>query len=241
MLKGKVAVVTGSTSGVGLGIARKLAAMLNGFGDAAEIEKLRQDIASTFGIRVACSGADLAKAAAVTGRSSRRRGHSGTSTCWSTTPASSMWQRPGISGRKVGRDHRDQSHRRFSGHPCSAGANAQGYKSRSTPSLPTRSCHRTTPRQGCAARNSPRSSSPRPNSSAPSPYCFAPKKQRGSTASHSRWMVDGLHDSQAAAQMICFVARCSQSCVGSQPSVLLSVVQGRRQCASMGERWSSGR
>jgi 3-hydroxybutyrate dehydrogenase len=46
MLKQKIAVVTGSTSGIGLGVARQLAAqgadiLLNGFGDAAEIEKLR--------------------------------------------------------------------------------------------------------------------------------------------------------------------------------------------------------
>ena len=46
MLSGKSAIVTGSTSGIGLGIARGLAAsganvMLNGFGDAAEIEAIR--------------------------------------------------------------------------------------------------------------------------------------------------------------------------------------------------------
>jgi 3-hydroxybutyrate dehydrogenase len=58
MLKGKVAVVTGSTSGIGLGIARTLAAegadlVINGFGEAAAIEKLRQEIAATHGVRVA--------------------------------------------------------------------------------------------------------------------------------------------------------------------------------------------
>ncbi len=46
MLSGKSAIVTGSTSGIGLGIARGLAAsganiMLNGFGDAQEIEAIR--------------------------------------------------------------------------------------------------------------------------------------------------------------------------------------------------------
>jgi 3-hydroxybutyrate dehydrogenase len=71
MLQGKVAVVTGSTSGIGLGIARALAGdgadvMLNGLGEAASIEQLRKEVAATYGVRVAYSGADLSKPAAVT-------------------------------------------------------------------------------------------------------------------------------------------------------------------------------
>jgi 3-hydroxybutyrate dehydrogenase len=65
-LKGKVALVTGSTSGIGLGIARALAAegadiMLNGFGDAGTIEKLRSELAAEFKVRVEYDGADLSK------------------------------------------------------------------------------------------------------------------------------------------------------------------------------------
>ncbi|MBC7905198.1 MAG: 3-hydroxybutyrate dehydrogenase [Rhodospirillaceae bacterium] len=67
MLKGRKAIVTGSTSGIGLGIARALAAegvsvMLNGFGDAGAIETLRADLAKEFGVEVAYNAADLSKA-----------------------------------------------------------------------------------------------------------------------------------------------------------------------------------
>ena len=64
MLQGKVAVVTGSTSGIGLGVARALAAdgasvMLNGFGDATHIETMRGQLAEEFGVDVAYDAADL--------------------------------------------------------------------------------------------------------------------------------------------------------------------------------------
>ena len=66
MLNGRRALVTGSTSGIGLGIARALAAqgasvMLNGFGDASEIEVLRAGLAKEFGVTVLYDGADLSK------------------------------------------------------------------------------------------------------------------------------------------------------------------------------------
>ena len=66
MLKGKNALITGSTSGIGLGIAEGFAKegvnlVLNGFGDAAEIEKLRADLAAKYGIKVLYDGADMSK------------------------------------------------------------------------------------------------------------------------------------------------------------------------------------
>jgi len=65
-LDGKVALVTGSTSGIGLGIARALAGagasiMLNGFGDADAIEALRSQLAGENGVSVAFDGADLSR------------------------------------------------------------------------------------------------------------------------------------------------------------------------------------
>ena len=67
-LKGKVALVTGSTSGIGLGIAHALAAegadlMMNGFGDPAAIADLQAQTRSRFGVRVGFNGGDISKPA----------------------------------------------------------------------------------------------------------------------------------------------------------------------------------
>ena len=72
MLKDKVAIVTGSTSGIGLGIARELAKLgadivLNGFGDAGEIETIRSGIERDHGVRAVYDGADMSNAEAVRG------------------------------------------------------------------------------------------------------------------------------------------------------------------------------
>ncbi len=66
-LKGKVALVTGSTSGIGLGIARALATdgadiVMNGFGDPAAIEALRSELAGQHGVRVIYDGANVSQA-----------------------------------------------------------------------------------------------------------------------------------------------------------------------------------
>ena len=70
MLKGKTALVTGSTSGIGLGIARAMAKegvniMLNGFGDKADIEKERAGLEKEFGIKALYSPADMSKPAEI--------------------------------------------------------------------------------------------------------------------------------------------------------------------------------
>src|SRR5690606_8936646 len=66
MLKGKTAIVTGSTSGIGLSIAGRLASeganvLLNGLGDAAAIEATRAALAEETGVEVLFHGADMTK------------------------------------------------------------------------------------------------------------------------------------------------------------------------------------
>jgi len=70
MLKHRSSIVTGSTSGIGLGIAHAFAAqgadvMLNGFGDADEIEGTRAEMERRYGVRVRYSGADMSQPAQI--------------------------------------------------------------------------------------------------------------------------------------------------------------------------------
>ena len=69
-LKDKTSLITGSTSGIGLGIARALAAVgssiiLNGFAKPEEIAATKKAIASEFGVKVDYSGADMSSPASI--------------------------------------------------------------------------------------------------------------------------------------------------------------------------------
>ncbi len=69
-LQGKTAIITGSTSGIGLAIAHSLAEVganitLNGFGDASEIERIKQELQDKYKVKVFYSSADVSKTADV--------------------------------------------------------------------------------------------------------------------------------------------------------------------------------
>jgi 3-hydroxybutyrate dehydrogenase len=71
MSSNKVALITGSTSGIGLGIAKKFAShgmniILNGFGEASAIEEVRAGIAKEHGVQVRYNGADISKPEEIT-------------------------------------------------------------------------------------------------------------------------------------------------------------------------------
>ena len=70
MLKGKTALVTGSTSGIGLGIATRLAAeganiVLNGFGERVDIERVSRELKTNYQVNVTYDAADMTKPAEI--------------------------------------------------------------------------------------------------------------------------------------------------------------------------------
>ena len=113
-LTGKNAVVTGSTSGIGLAYARAFAGaganvVINGFGAPADIEKERSAIETDYKVKALYSAADMTKPAEIaemiaTRRKDLRLGRHPRQQCRHPVRLADR----GIPGREMGRDHRDQ-------------------------------------------------------------------------------------------------------------------------------------
>jgi hypothetical protein len=114
MLKQKSAIVTGSTSGIGLGIARAFAesgadVMLNGFGNADEIEFTRAELQRTCDVRVRYSSADMSKPEQIRAMAEQAAREFGkVDIVVNNAGIQHVAPDRGISRREVGRDRRHQ-------------------------------------------------------------------------------------------------------------------------------------